>query len=89
MIYKYVNKSYPGYLFGLEIDNATDPFLLITCKNQILETDVSSDANLLLRFLCLFHLFVLRLKSKEIETSKTTEVHQTNFCLINHKLPYH
>ena len=79
MIHKYVNISYPGYLFGIEIDNATDPLLLITCKNQILETDVSSDANLLLRFLCLFHLFVLRLKSKEIETSKTTEVHQTNF----------
>ena len=69
MIYKYVNISYPGYLFGLEIDNATDPLLLIKCKNQILETDVSSDANLLLQFLCLFHLFVLRLKSKELETS--------------------
>ena len=65
MIHKYVNISYPGYLFGLEIDNATDPLLLITCKNQILETDVSSEANLLLRFLCLSHLFVLRLKSKE------------------------
>ena len=65
MIHKYVNISYPGYLFGLEID----PLLLITCKNQILETDVSSEANLLLRFLCLFHLFVLRLKSKELETS--------------------
>lgn len=48
MIHKYVNISYPGYLFGLEIDNATDPLLLITCKNQILETDVSSEANLLL-----------------------------------------
>ena len=82
MIHKYVNISYPGYLFGLEIDNATDPLLLITCKNQILETDVSSDANLLLRFLCLFHLFVLRLKSKEIETSKTTLLKSTKQIFV-------
>ena len=60
MIHKYVNISYPGYLFGLEIDNATDPLLLITCKNQILETDVSSEA---ITYFCDFFVFFIFLFS--------------------------